>query len=427
MHIHNHFHRLLLSLLLMLPAGLILAETDINSNDELSSEQLVTSVLQANPQLEIARAAWQASAARIEQRSALNDAQFSYGFAPMTIGSNDTHFGQRLELSQQLPWPDKLRLQGKKAEYEAENQQQTLASLQLSLATTAKTFFADWYFIHRAIAINRSNQQLLHEFRDIALTRYRTGQVSQQDVLHAEMESTLLKHRAITLERERKTLQSRINTLLNLPPEKSLPLPGKLTEIKALPDLDHLQMTALQNRPELKAANSRLDAVKTGAELAELAYYPDFKVSAGYNSLWDNEDKRFNIGVSVNLPLDQDKLKAAVQEARAKAMQAHWRKVDIQATIREDLQIAYDRVLESQHVLQLYRQHISDLADADLAAAKADYQSGQGDFLTLISSEKNRMQTQLQTEQALAELHRRLAELEHAVGQVHAFGAGQYR
>lgn len=395
----------------------------IDSVDALSLSQLVAAVLQANPGLEIAQASWQASVARINQQSAWDDPQFQYRFAPLTINSQkadgrNIDFGQRFEISQKIPFPGKLHLRGKAAEYQAETQQQNTVTLQLLLATKTKSLFADWYFIHQAIAINEANQTLLAEFRDIAVTRYSTGRTSKQDVLRAEVEQALLRHQAIVLQRQRKTILAQLNTLLNRPVETPLSLPQKLTEISELPDFEQLQINALQSRPELKASVANINEHKTRTELAALAYYPDLKLSAGYNSLWDNEDKRFNIGVGINIPLDQSKRRAAEQEAKANSQQARWRKIDLEARISEELAVAYAQVEESQHVLRLYRQQLSPLADENLAAAKADYQAGKGDFLTLISSEKNRLQTQLQTEQALADLHRRFAELDQAVGSL---------
>ena len=353
----------------------------------------------------------------------MDDPQFQYSFAPLTADSQkpdgqNLDFGQRFEISQKIPFPGKLHLRGKAAEFQAESKQQNIKTLQLLLATRAKTLFADGYFIRKAIVINKVNQTLLAEFRDIALTRYSTGRTSKQDVLRAEVELTLLRHQAIVLQRERKTLLAQLNTLLNRPVNTPLSLPQKLTEISELPDFEQLQIKALQFRPELKANMANINAHKTRTKLAALAYYPDLKLSAGYNSLWDNNDKRFNIGVGINIPLDQSKRRAAEQEAKANSQQAQWRKIDLEARVSEELAVAFAQVEESLHVLRLYRQQLSSLADANLAAAKADYQSGKGDFLTLISSEKNLMQTQLQTEQALANVHRSFAELEQAMGSL---------
>ncbi|MCF6251911.1 MAG: TolC family protein [Methylococcaceae bacterium] len=424
---HYYLKKLLLLLTMIQPVYLSANEIRaIDSVEALSSPQLVAAVLHANPKLEVAQATWQASVAKIAQQSALDDPQFQYSFAPLTVNSQKMDgqtldFGQRFEISQNIPFPGKLHLHGKVAEYQAETQWQSIIALQLLLATQTKFLFADWYFIHQAIAINKTNQTLLAEFRDIAVTRYSTGRASKQDILRAEVEQALLKHQAIVLQRERKIILAQLNTLLNRPVETALPLPQQLTEISELPGFEQLQVKALQSRPELKASMANINAHKIRTDLAALNYYPDLKLSAGYNSLWDNEDKRFNLGVSINIPLDQSKRQAAEQEAKANSQQAHWQKIDLEAKISEELSIAYAQVEESLHVLQLYRQQLSPLADDNMAAAKADYQAGKGDFLTLISSEKNRLQTQLQAEQALTDLHHRLAKLEQTVGSLQPF------
>ena len=114
------------------------------NNDSLSSKQLVTAVLQANLQLEIARAAWEVSTARIDQQSTFEDPQFSYTMAPQTIGNSHTEYGQRIEISQKLPWPGKLHLRNEAASHKAYAANQTINSLRLKLSAAARSLFADW-------------------------------------------------------------------------------------------------------------------------------------------------------------------------------------------------------------------------------------------------------------------------------------------
>jgi len=409
-------------MLTLLQSGNLLAN-EAKTEGTLSVTQLVSAVLTANPRLEMAQAAWQASIAKIDQQSTLDDPQFKYSFAPLTIdsqGSNGrkTEFGQRFEISQKLPFPGKLHLRAKAAEYKAETRQQDIAGVQLLLASAAKSLFADWYYIHQAIAIDKLKLGLLKQFRDSAMTQYSTGRAAKQDVLGAEMQLVQLKHQSIVLQRQRKTRLAQLNTLLNRPVDTPLAIPQQLTDISKLPELEQLQLKAMNARPELKAIAANIKGHQSEANLAALAYYPDLKLSAGYNSLWDNEDKRFNLGVGINIPLDQSKRRAAEQEAKANSQQANWQQMDLQAQIKQELTIAYALAEESLHVLHLYRQQLSPLADEQVAAAKADYQSGKGDFLSLINSKKDRLQTKLETEQALANVHRRFAELEQAVGTI---------
>jgi outer membrane protein TolC len=232
------------------------------------------------------------------------------------------------------------------------------------------------------------------------------------------MELTLFKHQVIILQRQKKILLTQLNTLLNRPADSSLAKPQQLIGIVKLPSLEQLQIKAIHSRPELKAITATINAHKSKTDLAELAYYPDLKLSAGYNSLWDNEDKRFNIGIGINIPLDQSKRRAAVQEAKANKQKTDWKKVDLQAQNKQEVAIVYAHTEESLYVLHLYQQQLLPLANETLAAANTDYQSGNADFLSLINSKKKRLQIQLETEKALANVHRHFAKLEQAIGSI---------
>jgi len=61
----------------------------------LAVNAFVENVLQANPQLKIRAAEWQAARARITQQSSLSDPQLSYRFAPMTLDHSGKQSAQR--------------------------------------------------------------------------------------------------------------------------------------------------------------------------------------------------------------------------------------------------------------------------------------------------------------------------------------------
>ena len=407
---------ILLFLPLNQPSLLIASESFLHQAKlPLSAQMLVTKVLSANPQLEVAHATWQASTARINQSSSLEDPLLNYTMAPMTIGGQ-SNYGQRIEISQKLPWLGKLDLRHATASHQAEAEKHKIAILQLQLSASAKALFADWYFVHQASAINQAQITLLTELRAISLNRYSTGEASKQETLQADVEIALLEHQTITLGRESRTIRAHINTLLNLAPDSPLAKPEELKIVGIFPEINVLQEHALQARPELKTLNAAIKAAKSNTELALKNNYPDINLKAGYNSLWDNRDKHFTIGIGFNLPLYQGKHRAEENEALALNKQAEWTRVDFIAQLKEEVQIAYDRAHESQHILGLYKDKLLPLAKESVQTARSDYQAGKGDFLTLINSEKNQLHTQLQVEQALTNSYKRLAELESAVG-----------
>ncbi len=391
------------------------ADTLFANISQLTATQLVEAVLKRNADILAMQAAWQAAQAHIDQASAFDDPRLSYQIAPQTLGQSSMDVGQKLSISQRLPWPGKRGLRADVARFEADVSQEGIRRVRLRLTEAARRSYADWYFVHAALRINRINQSLLQEFQRIAEFKYAAGRTSKQDVLHAEVEATLLGHRNIVLERQRHEVQSRINTLLQRLPDTPLPKPGGLTGATPLPSIVALRRQALKNRPELHALQARILASRRRLALSERDFYPDITLNAAYNSLWNQDEKRLTVGASINIPFHR-KRRAANDEVRARMLRLDAEQKTKIAEIMDAVQRAYERVRENEQILALYRDRLLPLAEENLAAAQSDYESGRGGFLNLISAEKNRIQTRLQIAQAQADYQRRLAALEFTTG-----------
>jgi len=380
-----------------------------------TSQQLLDEVLARNPDIPTMEATWEAAKSRIDQAESFNDPMLTYSIAPQTAGENGMDFGQKLTLSQHLPWPGKRMLRGEVARFESDAAFAGIDKARLKITEMARSAYADWYFVHAAIRINGINKSLLQEFQNIAEIKYSAGRATKQDALRAEVEQVLLEHRDIVLERHRRDVLAQINTLLQRLPDRPLPLPTGLSETISLPTVEQLRKLALEYHPELRALVARTQASRQRERLAERNFYPDISLNAGYNTLWNQNEKRLTVGASINIPL-QGKRHAAKDEARASTLRLDFQQRAMVFQLMGEVQRAVDKVRESEHVLILYQNRLLPLAEENLEAAQSDYESGSGNFLDLISTEKNLMQTRLQREQALSDYHQRLATLKHIVG-----------
>lgn len=81
-----------------------------------------------------------------------------------------------------------------------------------------------------------------------------------------------------------------------------------------------------------------------------------------------------------------------------------------------DLAQARAEVLEAQASVALYQDELVPLSAEYLETALADYQSGSGAFLNVITAERRKLSTDLALARARADYTRRLAELERWVG-----------
>ncbi|MEO7208000.1 MAG: TolC family protein [Steroidobacteraceae bacterium] len=380
----------------------------------LSAEAFTAAVLEQNASLEAMRQAVVAAVQQIKPAGALEDPMLSLSAAPRTFGSATGPSGD-VEVSQALPWWGTLDARTEVARAEAEAASHDFDALRLRLAVLARGAFADWVFVHRALEINAANLSVLGELRSVARVRYTTGQAPQEDILQADVERAQLRQQKIEWERKRTVVQARMNALLDVAPRTEVALPVDLPTAVSLPAEEVLEQRAL-GHPELEQLEARVRAAQAREQLEEKKRYPQFSLSTGYNNMWSDPAMRPMVGVSVSIPLNQGKYRAAIAAAHAQARRSASTLEDQQASVRADLASAYASVLEAAQSLALYRDELVPLARNTLEVARTEYGSGRGDFLNVLTAEQHRLDTELGLARMQSEYYRDIAELERASG-----------
>lgn len=397
--------------------AMIDADDPFAGRAELDLSLLIEEVLTRNPSLQVAVAAWREAAQRYPQVVSLEDPMFGTMLAPDAWEDPTLEGGYMLEASQKLPWPGKRRLRGQAALAEASAARFDVGDTRLMLMEATKLAFFDYYLARREMEVNEKNTQIMQEFRKTASTKYQANQVTQQDVLQADVELVELKRRHFELERMEQVAIARINTLLHRRADYSLPSPpARLGVIGEMPPAGDLQELAIVRRPDLAAIEARIRAEQANVALAAKEFYPDFEFTGRYDAFWQEEPLRPSFGVNVNVPIYLQRRRAAVREAvfRLRRERAEFeQQID---TIRNDVQAAYARLVESRRTNELYQQSLLPIAQQNVEAARSGYIAAAIDFLRLIEAQRQHFMLQERSFEAEADYHRRLAELERLVG-----------
>jgi outer membrane protein, heavy metal efflux system len=150
--------------------------------------------------------------------------------------------------------------------------------------------------------------------------------------------------------------------------------------------------------------------------LADKEYYPDVSVVAKYDGFMP-EEMRPQVGMEVNVPLRYGRRSAAVREASDRLAQRRAEYQERFDQVRFEVQAAVDRAAQAQQVIRLYEEKILPATQRSADSAVANYTSGKLDFLRLLDAERQVYAQREMYHQAIAEYHRRLAELDRAVGE----------
>jgi cobalt-zinc-cadmium efflux system outer membrane protein len=262
----------------------------------------------------------------------------------------------------------------------------------------------------------------MRELKASALAQLASGRGSAQDVLQAETELTHMEHEAVVLETNRYVLVAQMNELLHRQPERPLPPPPERLAPEGRPDTppDAPAVTRekVAARPEVESARLRARAEEARAMRAGRERYPDVTVSTSYNSMWDMPEHRWMVGIGINVPLFSERRSGMVDEAHASRARYESEARRLSEKARTEMVVALKRVEEGAHLLRLVEERLLPVAQQQIEAARAGFVTSRNDFGAVILSEKNLRSVELDRENARADLDRRRAELERALGRV---------
>jgi outer membrane protein TolC len=384
---------------------------------ELPLDVLIAAVQERNPSMQAAKAAWAVASERYPQAVALDDPMLQTMFAPASFASNNSQPSYYLGAAQRIPWHGKRALRGEMAKWESSAASWDAEEVKLRLAVASRMAFLDYYLVRREIELNQKNVEVMQDFRSTAKNKYEANQVSQQDLSAADLELAKLKQQQLELEQTERIAAARINTLLHRRPDHSLPPPPSRLMIEdEIPDSAELRELAKSHRPELAAINARIQSEQNAVALACQQYYPDFEFMGRYDAFWTDAQQRPQVGMNMNVPIQRNRLGAAVREAQfrvTKLLAEYAQQLD---AVNEEVQIAFARVDANSQAAALFEATILPSAQTNLEAARAAYISGSIDFLRLMEARRQFVEQQIGYQRTLTEYQRSRADLERAVG-----------
>jgi cobalt-zinc-cadmium efflux system outer membrane protein len=122
------------------------------------------------------------------------------------------------------------------------------------------------------------------------------------------------------------------------------------------------------------------------------------------------------VGARSNLPVRFARRGGAVAEAQARLAQRRAELARLTDRVNFEVQEAYEQVLESERVLDLYEKTTLPTARRNLETAIAEYTVNRVPFLNLIDAQRNLVELRDRYFEASADYLRRRAALERATG-----------
>lgn len=385
--------------------------------------QLVREAEKNNPQILAARRQWQAAAQVPSQVSTLPDPevmveQMSAGTPLPFDGFSSvemTYLG--FGVSQNIPYPGKLRLRGEIAHRKAGALRQQAETVRRMVVQQVKAAYFRLGYIQETLSILNKDKTLLDQIETIAETRYRVGQGNQQDVLKAQLEATKLLRDATQYRQQKETVQAQLKQLLNRPQDSPDITAARLAATPLPYNSDDLLSAVRTGNPEVGVQHEMVQDQSLRLELARKDFYPDFNIQYLYQHTGAPFPERYMLSFGVKLPIYRTRRQRP--EVAEAAEQLNSARRTYEAQVQETYFEVRDQYLvadSDSKVLKIYREGLIPQATATFNAGVAAYQSGEENFQTLLDSFLDVLNLDIEYWRTLAEHETAVARLEQLTG-----------
>ncbi|WP_084645747.1 efflux transporter outer membrane subunit [Marinimicrobium agarilyticum] len=292
----------------------------------------------------------------------------------------------------------------------------------LSLTGAVANAWFEYQALLARVEIARENIALSEEVMRVVNVRYQNGAASAADV--ARQRTSLLSQKAQLPPLQFQAEQTRraVAVLLGEWPQR-LSLSETAFQAIAIPELaPGTPAQALYQRPDIGAAEARLQAADANVAAARRAFLPEFSLSAGISLATDGLFSLSNAEEGRNVALSLSQLLFDGGRTRAQTNVTEARRLELLAQYRQTLLTALQETDDALGQVALQRQQavsdraILEQAERTLRLTEVRYREGSDDLLTLIDAQRSLFQARDQL------IQRRLNRLSAAVTLYQSIG-----
>ena len=415
---------ILASLLLLNAAAPTWAQEAPSPNPPVKLADLLAEAERNSPQILATRHGWQSAQQVPTQVSTLPDPQFvlqhvSVGSPRPFAGYTNSDFAYvGLGVSQDLPYPGKLRLRGEIAKKDADVTQQKYESVRREILAQVKMAYFQLGYLAKRQTILEGDGQLLQQVEQSAEARYRSGMGNQHDVLQAQLERTKLLREITMNQLEAGKVQAELKQFLNRSQSSADIETTELSESAPACTYDQLLAAAKANNPQIAGAQKMVEKQGLQVDLAKRDFYPDFNLQY----MWQRTDPTqfrayYSVTLGVRIPIyrgrrQQPELAQAQADQNRAKSEYEMQSQQVAFQLRQEFLGAE----KSAELLKLYREGLTPQARAELQASMAAYQSNRQDFQALLASFLDVLKLDEEYWQTLSEHESALAQIEELTG-----------
>lgn len=378
---------------------------------------------QNNPDILATRRAWQAATQVPSQVSTMPDPQVtlqhvSVGSPRPFAGFTNSDFAYiGIGISQDLPYPGKLKLKGEAAQRDAAVTRQKLESVTRSVLQQVKDAYFQLAYMQESVGVLERNNKLLEQIERITDARYRVGQGNQQEVLKTQIERTKLQREVLQRREIVQTQQALLRKWLNRAPGSPDIRAETLVETPLSLTIEDLLAKIRTENPDVAGQEEMVNRQSLQVEIARKDRYPDFSLQYMWQHTGEPFRDYYMVSFSARLPVyRRRKLNPEMTQA-VEALNKSKREYEAQVqSAFFEVRNQYIAAETASQMLKIYREGLIPQALATYQSGLTAYQSGRQDFETLLSAFMDVLNFDEEYWKTLSEHETALSKIEQLTG-----------
>jgi outer membrane protein, heavy metal efflux system len=417
----KRFPFLIFTLVPVCLTGVAQSAEQANAKSKITLAAVSEEALRNNPSIRAALSRWAAIRARMTQAAAWDDPRVSADFnaARFVAVPPNAFMDQAVTLEQMIPLSGKNRVRARMVGAEALAAFEDVRRQQLDVVTKVRASYLRLLRDYALLELNEKNIDSLRQIAAVARSRYEAGKEFASDVLLAETEASKLQEARKDIERMISDEKSQLNILMNRDAFTPLGMPRKESMPRTDVALAQLRARMLTHRPEIRAAQAKIEAEKEKVRLARREWIPDPAIMIQGQRYNDTQHtvSELNTGISFSIPwVNYGKYSAGTKEAQSNVAAAE---AELDGVQKESLRLLRDQLQKIQtthHHAELFRNEILPQVERNVAAARSTYESGTGEFSNWLTAQRILRKTQATALNHLTDYEIAVAELPAIVG-----------
>jgi cobalt-zinc-cadmium efflux system outer membrane protein len=288
----------------------------------------------------------------------------------------------------------------------ADNERTTVAQV--------ATLFINAQLADSTVELTEQNLTSFQRTVDIGETQFKGGAISENDYLKIKLQ--LLQFQTDNQQARLQKVQALSDLRQQLgyesvPPDYDITGPFEYRPL--LVTLPELQASAMQNRPDLRAATQSVTAAISQHSLAKANGKQDLSVSSNYSHTGGINAMTF--GWSIPLAVF-DRNQGEIARTNYAITQAREQETALRGQVMTDVKDAYEALLTNDKIARFYESGYLEVSRRNRDISEYAYGRGATSLLDFLDAERSYRSTQLSYRQAIAAYMQAIEQIRQAVG-----------